>query len=136
VKVAPSARVFGASTYPLRIRTDSIHLLRTSIVNGKVGSSPALALRWNVPSDHNVCIVVEVREQVRAYKLAEIRRSQHMTQAVIAQGMGVARPRVSAIEHGRLDSTELGTLRSYVEALGGRLRVIADFGDEFIVVQG
>jgi predicted XRE-type DNA-binding protein len=81
-------------------------------------------------------IMAEMREQVRAYKLAEIRRSQHMTQAVIAQGMGVAQPRVSAIEHGRLDSTELGTLRSYVEALGGRLRVIADFGDEFIVVQG
>lgn len=81
-------------------------------------------------------IMAEMREQVRAYKLAEIRRSQHMTQAVIAQGMGVAQPRVSAIENGRLDSTELGTLRSYVEALGGRLRVIADFGDEFIVVRG
>lgn len=81
-------------------------------------------------------IMVGLREQVRAYKLAEIRRAQHVTQAVIARGMGVAQPRVSAIEHGRLDSTELGTLRSYVEALGGRLRVIADFGDEFIVVRG
>jgi predicted XRE-type DNA-binding protein len=46
---------------------------------------------------HVVEIMAEMREQVRSHKLAEIRRSQHMTQAVIAQGMGVAQPRVSAI---------------------------------------
>jgi hypothetical protein len=40
-----------------------------------------------------------------------------------------SRPRVSAIEHGEVDRTELATLRSYVEALGGKLRVVADFGD-------
>ncbi|WP_232544738.1 helix-turn-helix domain-containing protein [Streptomyces buecherae] len=38
-------------------------------------------------------------------------------------------PRVSAIEHGELDRAELATIRSYAEALGGRLRVVADFGD-------
>jgi hypothetical protein len=43
--------------------------------------------------------------------------------------MGVTAPRVSAIEHGEADRTEVATLRSYVEALGGRLRVVADFGD-------
>ncbi|SFD70036.1 hypothetical protein [Streptomyces aidingensis] len=41
---------------------------------------------------------------------------------------------MSAIEHGDTDRTELATLRPYVEALGGRLRVVADFGDtEFTV---
>lgn len=43
--------------------------------------------------------------------------------------MGVSGPRVSAIEHGEVDRVEVATLRSYVEALGGRLRVVADFGD-------
>jgi hypothetical protein len=48
--------------------------------------------------------------------------------------MGVSAPRVSAIEHGDIDRAELVTLRSYGEALGGRLRVVADFGDtEFTV---
>ncbi|MGC5009307.1 hypothetical protein ACLQ2R_00945 [Streptosporangium sp. DT93] len=30
---------------------------------------------------------------------------------------------------GQIDRAEVATLRSYVEALGGRLRVVADFGD-------
>ncbi|GAA1875967.1 helix-turn-helix domain-containing protein [Myceligenerans crystallogenes] len=81
-------------------------------------------------------IMEEMRAAERAFKLAEVRRAKHVTQKVVADGMGVAQPRVSAIERGRLDSTELGTLRSYVETLGGTLRVIADFGDEFVVVQG
>ncbi|MDT0379703.1 XRE family transcriptional regulator [Streptomyces sp. DSM 42041] len=67
--------------------------------------------------------------EVRAYRLAELRREQELTQRQIADTMGVSAPRVSAIEHGEVDRTELATLRSYVEALGGRLRVVADFGD-------
>ena len=43
--------------------------------------------------------------------------------------MGVSAPRVSAIEHGELDRAEVATPRACVEALGGRLRVVADFGD-------
>ena len=67
--------------------------------------------------------------EVRAYRLAEIRREQSLTQRDVATVMGVSAPRVSAIEHGEIDSTEVATLRSYVQALGGRLRVVADFGD-------
>lgn len=67
--------------------------------------------------------------EVRAYKLAEIRREQALTQRDVAASMGVSAPRVSAIEHGEVDRAEVSTLRSYVEALGGRLRVVADFGD-------
>lgn len=77
-----------------------------------------------------------LQAQVRAYRLAEIRQSQHVTQAALAAAMGVAQPRVSAIERGQISSTELGTLRSYVEALGGRLRLVADFGDESVTVSG
>ena len=44
--------------------------------------------------------------------------------------MGVTQPRVSAIERGELDTVTLSTLRAYVHALGGKLRVVADFGDQ------
>ncbi|RKN43115.1 XRE family transcriptional regulator [Streptomyces hoynatensis] len=72
--------------------------------------------------------------EVRAHRLAEIRQEQALTQRAVATAMGVSAPRVSAIEHGDIDRAELATLRSYVEALGGRLRVVADFGDaEFTV---
>ncbi|MEU8566751.1 XRE family transcriptional regulator [Streptomyces pathocidini] len=67
--------------------------------------------------------------EVRAYRLAEIRREQALSQRDVATSMGVSAPRVSAIEHGDADRTEVATLRSYVEALGGKLRVVADFGD-------
>ncbi|MDO0933972.1 XRE family transcriptional regulator [Streptomyces sp. DG2A-72] len=67
--------------------------------------------------------------EIRAYKLAELRREQDLTQREIADSMGVSTPRISAIEHGEIDRTEVATLRSYVRALGGELRVVADFGD-------
>ena len=37
---------------------------------------------------------------------------------------------MSAIEHAKAGTTELRTLAAYVEALGGRLEIIADFGDQ------
>ena len=67
--------------------------------------------------------------EVRAYKLAELRREQDLTQRDIADSMGVSAPRISAIEHGEIDRTEVATLRAYIRALGGELRVVADFGD-------
>jgi DNA-binding XRE family transcriptional regulator len=72
---------------------------------------------------------------VRAYRLAQLRREQALTQTELAGIMGVSQARVSKIEHGQLASTEMGTLRSYVEALGGTLRVVADFGDQSLTVE-
>jgi DNA-binding XRE family transcriptional regulator len=72
---------------------------------------------------------------VRAYRLAQLRREQALTQTELAGIMGVSQARVSKIEHGQLASTEMGTLRSYVEALGGTLRVVADFGDRSLTVE-
>ena len=40
--------------------------------------------------------------------------------------MGITQGRVSAIEHAKPGTTELRTLAAYVEALGGRLEIIAD----------
>ncbi len=76
-----------------------------------------------------------LRAEVRAAQLADVRRSQKVTQSAVAKGMGVAQPRVSAIEHGKLAHTEVGTLAAYVDAIGGRLRIVVDFDDETIVVR-
>ena len=70
--------------------------------------------------------------EVAAWKLAEIRRAQHRTQAQIAEVMGVGQRRVSDIESAELARTEVSTIDSYVSALGGRLRLVADFGDHLI----
>lgn len=72
--------------------------------------------------------------EVRAHKLAEIRKSQGETQVAVAQRMGVTQARVSAIEHGKIGRSEVDTLAAYVEALGGKLKLVADFGDSTVVV--
>jgi DNA-binding XRE family transcriptional regulator len=72
--------------------------------------------------------------EIRAHRLAEIRASQGETQTVIARRMGVSQARVSAIEHGEIGRSEVDTLAAYVEALGGKLKLVADFGDSSVVI--
>jgi predicted XRE-type DNA-binding protein len=76
----------------------------------------------------------ELIAEARAFRLAEIRRRQHTTQVEIAKAMGVTQARVSRIEKGQLARSEVDTLAAYVQALGGKLKIIADFGDESFVL--
>lgn len=76
----------------------------------------------------------EMENEQRAYRLAQVRKSQARTQAEIAEAMGVTQVRVSKIERGDMMHTELGTLQAYIEAMGGRLRVIAEFGGALLVL--
>jgi predicted XRE-type DNA-binding protein len=76
----------------------------------------------------------ELITEARAFRLAEIRRRQHTTQVEIAKAMGVTQARVSRIEKGQLSRSEVDTLAAYVQALGGKLKIIADFGDESYVL--
>ena len=70
----------------------------------------------------------------RAHRLADARKRRHVTQRGLASAMGVTQSRVSAIERGKLDRAELSTLAAYVAALGGTLEIVADFGDEKIIL--
>lgn len=72
--------------------------------------------------------------EVRAHRLAEIRADHGETQTAVAQRMGVSQARVSAIEHGEVGRSEVDTLAAYVEALGGKLKLVADFGESTIVI--
>jgi len=71
-----------------------------------------------------------LRAEQRAFRLAEMRRRLGFSQKQVAARMGVTQGRVSAIENARPGATELRTIAAYVEALGGRLEIIADFGDQ------
>lgn len=72
--------------------------------------------------------------EVRAQRLAEVRKRQNATQVEVAAAMGVSQARVSKIEKGELERSEVETLAAYVKALGGKLKIIADFGDESYVL--
>lgn len=71
----------------------------------------------------------KMRDAVQAHRLAEIRKAHgHARQADVAALMGVSQARVSKLESGDLTHTEVSTLQSYVAALGGHLRIVAEFG--------
>ncbi len=65
--------------------------------------------------------------KVRAEYLTEMRKKAGLTQTEVAEAMGISQQRVSAIENGAV--AVLATLADYIRALGGELKVIADFGD-------
>lgn len=66
----------------------------------------------------------------RGYQLADARRQTGLTQKQVAGALGVSIARVSQIEHGEVTSFEV--IARYVEALGGRLDLVADFGDRMV----
>ncbi|MFF0310445.1 helix-turn-helix domain-containing protein [Streptosporangium sp. NPDC004379] len=74
----------------------------------------------------------ELMARQRAYRLAEARRELGLRQEDVAQAMGVSQARVSQIESGAI--SEVATLAAYVTALGGQLKIVADFGDSVMVL--
>jgi DNA-binding XRE family transcriptional regulator len=59
--------------------------------------------------------------------LRDLRQTQHLTQERMARLLGVEQENVSRLE--RRADLLLSTLSSYVAAMGGRLRLIAEFPD-------
>ena len=75
----------------------------------------------------------EARTRTQAYilgfRLAQLREEIGMSQAQLAESMGISQPRVSQIERGDVSQMEVDTLSRYITALGGRLKLVADFED-------
>ena len=76
----------------------------------------------------------EMRQQMRAARLKEIRTGYSVTQIQLAAQLQVSQNRVSSIERGQIDKTEVDTLRRYIEALGGTLTLEAHFGSDRFVL--
>jgi len=68
----------------------------------------------------------------RGWRLAELRKRREMTQDQVATRMGVTVARISQIESGDVSTQDV--LARYITALGGTLKLIADFGDEQLKV--
>ena len=71
----------------------------------------------------------------RARTLAEERTRLGLTQTEVAQRMGVPPDQVAAIERAGPGTTDVRTMVSYVEALGGRLTLTADFGGDRVILR-
>ena len=68
--------------------------------------------------------------QVWGRLLAETRKQRGLSQKHIAATLGVTTSRVSQIEHGRVTSFEV--IARYIEALGGRLDLVAEIRDRIV----
>jgi predicted XRE-type DNA-binding protein len=73
-----------------------------------------------------------LNDAVQAKRLADIRKARGHRQSEVATLMGVSQARVSKLESGDLSHTELGSLQSYVAALGGSLRIVARFSESTV----
>ena len=72
--------------------------------------------------------VSKMLDDARGWRLAEMRKRRGLTQEQVAQRMGISVARVSQIESGDVSTQDV--LNRFVAALGGTLKLIADFGDE------
>lgn len=67
--------------------------------------------------------------EVRAYHLRELREQAGLTQQQLADRIGVSQRQVSKIERGDLNNSKVGTIRAYLEAVGGGLALEFVVGD-------
>jgi DNA-binding XRE family transcriptional regulator len=80
-----------------------------------------------MPPERRQKIENRVRQSLASMPLEEVRKARQMTQAKLAEVLGVNQGEVSKIEH-RTD-IYISTLAGYVEALGGKLEIRAVFPD-------
>ena len=70
-----------------------------------------------------------LKDQIAGYRLVELRKARGLTQQQVATTMGISHRRVSAIERGYIDRSELTTLLTSIEALGGHIHIVAEFDE-------
>ncbi len=75
-------------------------------------------------------------EQAYFRGLADVRRARDLTQEELAEALGIKQTSVSKIEraHERHADLYLSTLRRFIEAMGGELKLVAVFPDAEIPI--
>lgn len=72
------------------------------------------------------------RELLAEMPLHELRRARALTQQELAQMLEVNQPAISKLEQ-RAD-VYISSLRSYIEAVGGKLKIVADFPEGEVMI--
>lgn len=94
-----------------------------------------MAKKWRdlyatIPPDRRARIEADVARELAEMALAEVRRARELTQQQIAKNLDVNQAWVSKVE--RQTDMYVSTLRSYIEAMGGELEIVARFGDKAV----
>lgn len=68
-------------------------------------------------------IKASMYQEAKHYRLRNLREEAGVTQVVLAKQIGVGQNRVSQMEHGKITSARVSTLRKYLQALGADLEI-------------
>src|SRR4051812_22429051 len=94
---------------------------------------PAMAKKFRDLAKSTMSAAQQARALQRARSmrvemhLADLRRARELSQAEMAEKLGVAQSEVSKVE--RRTDLYLSTLKKYIEAAGGHLEIVAHFPD-------
>jgi transcriptional regulator with XRE-family HTH domain len=75
-----------------------------------------------------------MREEMRATKLRELREALNLSQIDLASLLHVSQNSVSKLERGDIERAKIETIRRYIEAIGGALRIEVEVGEERIQI--
>ena len=89
-------------------------------------------LRSRMPAESQARSAARAEAILVEMQLHEIRKARQITQVEVAQSMNVEQASVSKLE--RREDMYVSTLREYVKALGGELKMVASFPDADIQV--
>lgn len=94
---------------------------------------PAEEVLKGLPEEEQRAIAARARELMAEYlTLQDLRKARALTQERMAALLGIKQENVSRLE--KRSDLLLSTLSSYVAAMGGRLRLVAEFPDRPPVV--
>jgi DNA-binding XRE family transcriptional regulator len=89
-------------------------------------------LRARMSPESRARVETRIKETIANMPLDELRNAREMTQVKLSKVLGVPQSSISKIE--RRTDMYLSTLRSYIEAMGGRLELRATFPDGVVSV--
>jgi DNA-binding XRE family transcriptional regulator len=84
-------------------------------------------LQTKISAERRARVEERVREAIQAMALDELRAAREFTQAELSQVLRVDQGSISKLE--RRTDMYIGTLRRYIEAMGGSLQIRAVFPD-------
>lgn len=79
------------------------------------------------PPAWRAAVEARKRQLLAEMPLHELRRARQLSQEQLAEELGATQPEISKIEH-RTDMY-VSTLRRFIEAMGGKLEIVARFPD-------
>jgi len=90
-------------------------------------SKPFNALRKKMSASARKTSIEKTKKMLQEMPLQELRQAHQMSQERIAEILNTKQANVSRIE--RRTDMYISTLRSYIEAMGGQLDIVARFPD-------